>query len=367
MNTRAENAWQVTKTVFLRLRFLMVFLVVGLIVGNWAYMNNVVDRWTRGAGADKVSGEFEYYCPMHPSIVRPDDTQKCPICGMPLSKRRKGEKTQLPPGVLSRLQLTPDRIRQAGIATVEIGYRTLVREIRTVGTLEWDERKVAHISARVAGRADELFINFTGVRVKAGDPVYRLYSPDLVTTQEEYLLAIKTLDEVKAQPQPDEEAVSRAKRLADSARERMRLWGVTEMQLSNLEKTRKAENYLIIYSPISGLVIEKDIHAGHYVTVGEDPYTIVDDSVVWVQAEVFERDLALVQVGQEIEITTEAYPGESFKGRVDFIQPTLAMDTRTVKVRIEAENRAAKLKPGMFASVFMRIPLGRRGEMWYDC
>jgi Cu(I)/Ag(I) efflux system membrane fusion protein len=363
-----RNAWQVTKTVILRLRFIFMFIIVGLIVGNWTFITNVADRVTRPSKSDSgVQGELEWYCPMHPSVVRADETQKCPICGMGLSKRKRGEKVRLPAGILSQIQLTPHRIRQAGIGTVEVGYRTLVREIRTVGTIDWDERRLAHISARVAGRADELYVNFVGVKVKQGDPVYRLYSPDLVTTQEEYLLALKALDELKAQASPSEDALLRAKRLADSARERLRLWGITEAQVAELEKTRKAQTYLVIYSPISGTVIEKDIHAGHYVTVGEDPYTIVDDSVVWVNAEIFERDIALVKEGQEVEITAEAYPGEKFAGTVSFIQPTLEKDTRTVKVRIDAENREAKLKPGMYVTAALRLPLGRRGEVFYGC
>src|SRR5438876_11070178 len=121
---------------------------------------------------------------MHPTVVRNDDKEKCPICFMPLSKRKRGEKMELPGNVVARVALTSTRAHLAGVATEEIGYRNLVRELRTVGTIEWDERKLSHLSARIAGRADELFINFTGVRVKKGDPVYRLYSPDLVTTQE---------------------------------------------------------------------------------------------------------------------------------------------------------------------------------------
>ena len=363
MTTAIQRGWMVTKILLLRLRFIFIFVAIALLVTSWGRIMGVVDRLTRPAKADEmVRGEFEYYCPMHPSVIRPDASQNCPICGMPLSKRRRGEQTKLPEGILYRLQLSPYRIRQAGLATEEITYRTLVREIRTVGTLEWDEGKLAHISARVAGRADELFIPYAGVRVKKGDPVYSLYSPDLVTTQEEYLLALKALEEMK---EPD--AVERAKRLVDSARERLHLWGINDEQLAELQKSKKALTHLVITSPISGLVIAKEIHAGHYVAVGEDPYTIVDDSVVWVQAEIFERDLSLVKMDQEVEITTEAYPGEAFTGRVSFIQPTLQSDTRTVKVRVEAVNREAKLKPGMYVSAVLRIPLGRRAEMYYDC
>jgi membrane fusion protein, copper/silver efflux system len=355
------------RVLFVRLRFVLVFVVVGLLVGNWDRIMNVVDRLTRPRAGDVVSGEFEWFCPMHPTVVRQDPKEKCPICGMPLSQRKRGEKTALPPGVLQRVALTPTRIRQAGVGTEEVAYRPLVREIRTVGNIVWDERKLAHISARIAGRADELFINFAGVRVKKGDPVYKLYSPDLVTTQEEYVLALKGLEDVKSRPGADEAAIGRAQRLAGSAREKLRLWGITDEQIADLQKSGKPQTHLTIVSPIPGLVIEKDIHAGHYLKEGEDPYTVVDDSVVWMQADVFERDMALVREGQVVEIKAEAFPNDAFRGTVAFVAPELDLATRTVKVRVDVPNPEAKLKAGMYVTAALRVPLGKSTDVYYGC
>jgi Cu(I)/Ag(I) efflux system membrane fusion protein len=363
----AGNAWQVTKTIFLRLRFIFVFIVIGLIVGNWDWIMNVVERATRPPAGAAAAGDVEWFCPMHPTVVRDNDREKCPICFMPLSKRKRGETAALPPGVVQRLSLTGTRVQQAGVATEEVVYRTLTRELRTVGIIDWDERKIAHISARIAGRADELFIQFAGARVKQGDPVYRLYSPDLVTTQEEYLLALKTLGEVESSPQRDAAAVERAKRLADSAKERMRLWGIADAQLAELEKSKKAQTHVTILSPVSGLVIEKDIHAGHQVMMGEDPYTVVDDATVWMQAEVFERDLGLVREGQAVEISSEAYPDQPFTGKVAFIAPQVAAETRTVKVRVDVANPGARLKAGMYVTALLRLPVGKQGEVFWGC
>jgi membrane fusion protein, copper/silver efflux system len=351
--------------LFVRLRFVLVFVVVGLVVGNWSRIMNLVDRYTRpGQGSDLVTGDFEWFCPMHPSVVRNDPNAKCPICGMPLSKRKKGEKAELPAGVLGRLQLSPYRVRQAGVATEEIGYKALAREIRTVGLVEWDERRYTDLSARVAGRADELYVNVTGVRIKKGDPLYRLYSPDLVSTQEEYLLALKALEESK---DASAEAIGRAKRLSESSRERLRLWGIADAQIADLEKSKKAQTHVTITSTGDGIVVDKKIHAGHQVAMGEDPYTLVDDGVMWMQAEVFEKDLGLVREGLKVEITSEAFPGKTFEGTVSFIAPKVSAETRTVKVRVDVPNPERALKAGMYVTAVLRVPLGRAQEVFYGC
>lgn len=368
MTEGVRKAWTVAKIVFLRLRFIFVFIVVGVIVGNWDWILNVVDKFTRPRGVEEAgAGEFEWFCPMHPTVIRQDPKEKCPICGMPLSRRKRGEKTQLPPGVLSRLQLSPFRIRQAGVATEEVRYRILVREIRTVGFIEADERKLSQIAARTAGRVDRLFVDFAGTTVKKDEPLVWLYSPDLVATQEEYLLALRTLDKIKAEGQLDEGAVARARDLAHSARERLRLWGLTEEQLRQLESSRKAETHLKLLSPIDGTVLSKYVLSGQYVQEGTELYLVADLSAVWMQAEFFERDVGLVKVGQTVEITTEAYPGESFLGVVSFVAPTLQTDTRTVKARVDVRNPEGKIKPGMYVTAVLRAPLGQWEELFYGC
>jgi len=347
--------------LFVRLRFLFVFVIIGVVVANWDWLLNVTDRWMRPARNEAgPASDTEWYCPMHPSIVRSTEA-KCPTCGMPLSKRKRGEKEELPSGVSARLKLTPFRIAQAGLATEEVRYRPLVRELRAFGLIEYDERRITDLSARIAGRIEELFVNFRGTRVRAGDPLYKIYSPDLVTTQEEYLLAMKTLDEIAAQPQHDREGRNRATRLAESARMRLRLWGITDAQVAELERTRKVQTQLTIHSPASGVIYKKDIHAGHYVQVGEDSYTLADDAVVWMQAEVFERDFTILREGLGVEIRSDAY-GEAFFGTVSYVQPEVDLTTRTVKVRVDVENKDGKLKPGMYVTASFKVPLGKMEE-----
>ncbi|MBI2930762.1 MAG: efflux RND transporter periplasmic adaptor subunit [Planctomycetes bacterium] len=355
MNDSLRQTWTVTKVLFLRLRFIFVFIILGLIVGNWAWIQNIVDRALKPAKtAEPAESEYEYYCPMHPSVVRPDASQNCPICGMPLSRRKRGEQTKLPPGVESQVQLTPVRVRQAGLATEEVGYRTLVRELRTVGFIEIDERRLYHVTAWVPGRIEKFYKNFVGQEIKSGEPYAALYSPELLTTQEDYLRALRGTDDA-------------SKRLIEAARRRLKLWGITDEQIAKLEKEGKASPYIDVVSPYTGTIMSRSGLLGHWLEVGASVYQVADLSVVWMTAEVFERDIALIQEGQVLEITSEAYPGETFRGTVSFIYPTLQTETRTMKVRVDVDNSRQKLKPGMYVTATVRIPLGRSGEVWYDC
>jgi Cu(I)/Ag(I) efflux system membrane fusion protein len=368
MSTQKGGVLQVVKIIFLRLRFIFLFVVIGVVSWKWELIMNTVDRYTRPRQAsDMVQGEYEWFCPMHPSIIKNNDKEKCPICGMPLSKRKKGEQITLPPGVVGRVQLSEYRRKQAGVATEEIGYKTLTREIRTVGLIDYDERRVSRITARVAGRADELAVNFTGVRVQKGDPLYKIYSPDLAATQEEYLLAIKSYEEQNGHGDAQGESLDRARRLVESTRERMRLWGVTDEQIKALEKSKKVDTYLTVQSPTSGIVIKKNVTAGQQLMMGDGPYTVVDDSSVWMQAEVFERDINLVRVGRMVEISTEAFPGESFLGKVSFVAPQVDPVTRTIKVRVDIENPQSRLKQGMYVTALLRVPMSGFGEIFYGC
>ncbi|MBI5366119.1 MAG: efflux RND transporter periplasmic adaptor subunit [Planctomycetes bacterium] len=364
----ALSRWEKFKLAFeiveVRLRFVGLLIGSALLVGYWDTILNYADKWTRppaaagGAGGAVATSDIEYYCPMHPNVVRAD-SGNCPICGMNLSKRKKGVPEEVPAGVERRVQLSPARVRQAGVETSTVGYEVLFKEIRTVGVIDHDERRLAHLSARIAGRVDQLHIMYAGVEIKKGDPVYELYSPELVTTQEEYLLALKTLDDARAAGSVDPAVETRTRQLADSARKRMLLWGITEEQVNELERDRTAQKQITIRSPYSGVVIEKDIHAGHYVQVGEDPYTIADYSTVWMKAKVYEADASFIATGQPTEIRAEAFPDRVFLGTVAFISQLFDASTRTVDIRVDVNNRDLRLKPGMFVTATFRIPLGR--------
>ena len=359
-----HNVWAVTKVVFARLRFLSVFLVAGFVVGYWEDIRNHWDKWTRPSVAPdalvaSAASDVEYYCAMHPNIVRAEPGN-CPICGMPLIKRKKGEQVKLPDDVLARVQLSPQRITLAGIQTSAVEPRRLVRQIHAVGVLDYAEPKVAQLSARVGGRADELFIEYTGQQVKRGDKVYSLYSPDLYSAQREYLLARKRVNELPRDA--SEQTRNDASLVYNAAVEKLVLWGVSREQLDEMDqafdRTGKVPSHLIITSPIDGIVVRKDIFQGGYVNVGDRPYTIADLSTLWLQVKIFERDVPLVHVGQPVRVTVEALPNDVFSGVITFQSFQLDPQTRTLDARVEVKNAEMRLRPGMFADAAIAIPIG---------
>jgi RND family efflux transporter MFP subunit len=241
------------------------------------------------------------------------------------------------------------------VKTAEVTWRPLVKEIRTVGRLTYDESRLACVAARVAGRIDKLFVDFTGSEVKKGDPLVLLYSPALYSAQEEYLLALETLTKVK--DSPIKEAVSGAQELALAAKERLLLWGIFEEQITELERQRKPQTHLTIHSPLSGTVIEKKVREGVYINEGKELYHIAALDHLWMLADIYEYEMGWLSPGQEVEMTSATYPGEVFKGTISFIDPFLDEKTRSVKVRVEVPNTQGKLKPEMFVNAVLRVPI----------
>lgn len=344
-----HNLWQVMKTIQARLRFIAILAIVGGAIVYWDTLRAHYEKWTRPLLGEPVasSADSEFWCPMHPTIVR-DHPDKCPICGMPLSKRKKGEgghvDEALPPGIVSRVQLTPYRVATAGIQTVEIEYQPLSKEISTVGFVEFDERKLTRITVRATGksRIDKLLVNVTGQVVQKGQALAQLYSPDLVTTVQSLLDARQTKDLDNQR----------------NARERLTLWGIDDEQINEIVTTGKRITYLTIRSPISGHVIRKYQVEGEYVEEGALLYDVADLSTVWIEAQVYEEDLAFIREGLPVNAMVKAFPNREFKGTVAFIHPHLDTSTRTLKVRFNMDNPQHDLRPGIYATVTLRVPVG---------
>jgi len=348
--------WTFIRILNVRLRFILLMVLVGLIAGHWDGLMNRYDRWRRPArAAETVPGEeIEYYCPMHPNIIR-SEPGNCPICGMPLSKRERKGAAALPEGVLARVQLTPFKVQIGRIGTSSVGYQLLSRDIRTVGIVDYDETRRAFIAARVKGRIEHLFVNYVGQHVEQGEPLASIYSPDLLVAQRELLEAVRSVEETRGAGGVVQSA---AQSLLDATRRKLLLWGVTEEQIDEIVRRGTPETYLTIRAPMGGIVTEKGVLEGHYVNEGDHLYTVADLSRVWMQAQIFEDQIAGIEVGQAVAVTGTAYPGEIYAGRIAFIAYTVAAATRTVAARVEVNNPDYKLKPGMYVTATIRLPVG---------
>jgi Cu(I)/Ag(I) efflux system membrane fusion protein len=342
-----------------RLRFIGILVAIGLVIVMWDTIAAHYDRWTRPAGHEHAAGsDIEYYCPMHPTVIRDNPKEKCPICFMPLSRRKKGEgqPEALPPGIVNRVQLTPYRVVLAGIKTWKVSYQPLMKEITTVGYVEFDEREMKQIAARVKGRIDTLYVKETGQMVDAGQELASLYSPELLSTMRDLLNA-------KESGNSD---------LQKIANERLILWGISQDQVDEVLKTGKANTHLKIRSPIAGHVLKKYVKEGQYVEEGSPLYDVVDLATVWIQAQVYEEDMAFLPFyhnpltpeqakdkGVPVTATTRAFPDHTFSGKLTFVFPHVDQDTRTVTVRFELPNPGHKLRPGTSATVKLLVPPGK--------
>jgi Cu(I)/Ag(I) efflux system membrane fusion protein len=286
-------------------------------------------------------------CSMHPQIRQPKPG-KCPICGMDLILVSIEEEEAGP----RELKLSPTAVKLADIQTAPVEHRFVSTIIRMVGKIEYDESRLGHITSRVPGRIDRLYVNYTGITVRKGDHLVYLYSHELISAQQELLQALKAYRKFGS-----------GKGTVNAAREKLKLWGLPAAQIKEIEKRGKPTDHLTIYSPMSGIVVQKDAVEGMYVNTGSKIYTIADLSRLWVKLDAYESDLSWIRYGQIVEFTTEAYPGETFEGRIAFIDPVLNEKTRTVKVRVNVPNLNQKLKPEMFVRAVVYSKLSVSGKV----
>jgi membrane fusion protein, copper/silver efflux system len=338
---------------------------------------------TSVVNTDKVA---KYHCPMHPSVVS-DKPGICPICSMKLVPINGGEHADAtPPQVapkktMYRSTMNPNEVSAqpgkdsmgmdmvpfevegssektpAGLATVTImsearqrmglavgvvEKRPLAREVRTAARIVADETRLYRVTVKVDGWVDRLYTATTGQFVKKGDPLLTVYSPDLLTAQNEYLVAVR----------------SGATNLVTSARRRLSLWDITDEQLDRLEKTGTAEKILTLFAPTSGWILERMVLPGQKLTAGEPLLVIADLSTVWGDADIYQSDLAYVKVGMPVELSLPYWADKKFTGKVTFVSATLDPESRTLKARLEIPNPEQLLKPEMFATAKLTYELG---------
>ncbi|NGZ09891.1 MAG: efflux RND transporter periplasmic adaptor subunit [Nitrospira sp. LK70] len=239
-----------------------------------------------------------------------------------------------------------------GVRVATAALATLDEEIRTVGTVGYNERSFAQVTLKISGWVRKVFVDSIGRPVRKGEPLFTIYSPDLLTTQDEYLLAVKTRAQLAESPL--DEVKTNADGLVTSARERLRLWDVTDGQIAALERRGQADPVLTVYAPSSGIVMKREALPGKYVEPGTILYEIADLCMVWISADIYESEVAATKVGLPATVTFAAYPGETFSGKVAYVYPTLNTETRTVRVRLELPNPGLKLKPGMYGNVTLQ-------------
>ncbi len=321
-----------------------------------------------------------YYCPMH-KTYHSDKPGNCPICSMKLVKLQgpstataaeaaakvepntgaaAATPTPTPASQDNAIFVPPEKQQLIGMRSVPAVMGTLTKDIRIVGKVSYDETRLTHIHSKVSGYIEEVFADSVGKSVRAGDPLFTIYSPDLVATEQDFLLALKSRELLRTSTVAS--AAQGSENLIAAARERLRLWDVTDQEIQRLETEGKMKRAIAVYSPVTGVVMERAAyHHGTFVDPSKDLFTIVDLSRVWVLGEVYETDLPFIRTGQAAEIELPySGGGKKIGGRVDFIYPFLDPKSRTVQIRMEFANPNLSLKPEMFTNISMSVSVGRQ-------
>jgi membrane fusion protein, copper/silver efflux system len=311
----------------------------------------------RAASTDVATtpAKEQWQCPMHPTIVQ-DHPGNCPICGMKLVKIEAGADehaghttTAETPEGLATVTIDPARQQLIGLKLAHVERAHVAGSWRTTGRVAVDETRVHHVNVKFSGFIEHVHGDFIGRMVTKGEPLFSVYSPELLAAQEEYVLALRTRSKLdRGEMARDGEA------LVQSARRKLELLDVPEAQLAHLQKTGEPSRTITFYSPASGVLTKKDVVPGMRVNAGDMPFEIIDLSHVWVLADAYESDLSQVKVGMNATLTLKAFPERTFQGQVAFIDPLLDPQTRTAKVRIEFPNEGGELRPEMFGEVVLQ-------------
>jgi Cu(I)/Ag(I) efflux system membrane fusion protein len=347
----------------------LVILVVLAGVGAYFYCGLHMP-----ARAQASAGKVVYRCPMHPNYTsdRPGD---CPICGMKLVKVEPEQKAAAPAAPASAgggvagmtaagpkvagqgaVYLTPEKQQLIGVRSEPVARTPLVKSIRTVGQVTADESRISRVHTKIGGWVDKLYVNFTGAQVRRGQPLLSIYSPELVATQEEYLLALRA--RTRLRQSSFREVADGGDSLLAATRRRLQLWDVPDSEIRRIEQTGHPLKNITLYAPTSGYVMDKPVLEGMKVDASTDLMVVADLSSVWVQAEFYESDAANVSVGDDAKLTVNSYPEMSWAGSVDYIFPSVDPQTRTLRARLIFANPGMLLKPGMYGNVMMEKRLG---------
>ncbi len=330
------------------------------IASHWLFSGTAASTGgqTESTGHDhSEAGPTKWTCSMHPQIIK-DGPGKCPLCGMELIPLKMGGAKMTGQ---RQLVVSPAARALMNVQVMPAERRVVETTVRMVGKVDYDETRFKYITAWVSGRLDRLFVDYTGVSVEKGAHMVYIYSEELYAAQQELIEALKSSRE---QSETGRNFFNTGGiDLLESAREKLRLLGLSAEQVAEIETQSKPEDHTLINSSLSGIVIEKLKQEGDRVRVGERIYTVADLSQLWVKMDAYESDLIWLRYGQNVTFTTEAYPGEEFHGRVAFIDPVLDEKTRTVKVRVNVPNADGRLKPEMFVRAIVKAKIAAGGRV----
>ncbi len=307
-----------------------------------------------GMADPKTDKKIKYWvAPMNPTYIR-NEPGKSPM-GMDLVPVYEEEGEEKEPA--STIRIDSGTIQNMGVRLGRVKRKPLVKNIRTVGSITYDETRIYTMNTKFSGWIEKLYVNFVGEDVKKGQPLFDIYSPELVSAQEEYLLALQHHESLKDSPYPN--IREGAERLLKASRTRLRYWDLSEAQIRKIENTKTVNKTITVYSPTNGVVIKKSAFQGHYVKPGAQQYEIADLSKVWVDVEVYEYELPWIRKGMKAKMDLSYIPGKNFTGRVLYVYPFLTEKTRTVKLRLEFPNPGYQLKPGMYANIYLESSISK--------
>ncbi|MGB1125839.1 MAG: efflux RND transporter periplasmic adaptor subunit, partial [Phycisphaeraceae bacterium] len=340
MNKKLEQFGGALKAAWRRVGDLIVVVLIVLALGAGFVFGGGL-----GSGDEQAaSGDQWYTCSMHPDIRMPDPDDMCPICNMALIPVGSDASASLGP---REIELTPEAAALINVETLPVQRRFLQRPVRMVGKIAVDETRLSNVTAYMPGRLDRLFVDYTGVTVRKGDHLAEIYSPELLVAQQELINAHEA---VQAMGDDASDTIKRTNKLLfQTAKDKLRLLGLTVDQVEAIAKQGETTDHITLYAPAAGIVTERHVSEGSYVKEGDRLYTLTDLSKVWLMLDAYESDLPWLRYGQSVSFKVQSFGDEVFTGRVAFISPVLDEKTRTVRVRVNVDNKDGRLRPGMFA------------------
>lgn len=333
--------------------FILAVAIAALVVAGVKYRAKVFALFAKSAATSTSTRKILYWYDAMNPLQHYDHAGKAPD-GMDLVPKYADEEAeQMAPGAVSissRIQ------QQIGVRTAVVARQPLVRTIRTTGHIVADETKIAQVHVKVNGWIEKTYVDYIGQLVKKGQPLFTIYSPDLVATEEEYLIALKGNDYLGQAPY--RQISDGARSLLNATRDRLKLWDVTDAQIEKLAQTHQVEKAMTFYSPVTGFVLDRQAYPQAAVSPDKELYRVADLSDIWVDADIYEYEVPYVRVGQKATMQLSYYPGKTYTGTVSYIYPTVDQQTRTVKARLEFPNPNFDLKPGMYSNVELQISYG---------